>query len=255
MTLWLVALAALFLQSNGAVVSGTVTNGETRAPVANAELVLVPADTTPAASIATRADTLGQFRFTNVPAGSYRLVAEHNGYLRGALPQAIVIASDRGQEELSIALTPTGVITGRVIDAAGDPSPGIDVRALTAADVTIDLSTTDDRGEYRLFGLAPGNYVVSASAYRPPRVEGSQYIVPTRPCSTCPGEGQFMQRLSNLLASGAFVDPRALASEAFPTVYYPGTTDRAAAQPVSVRAGVDMSGIDLQLVARSGRGF
>ena len=56
--------------------------------------------------------------------------------------------------------------------------------------------------------------------------------------------------LPGLLATGAFIDPRALTGPAYPQVFFPGTTDRSAAGPVKVAAGARVEGIDLQLIAR-----
>jgi hypothetical protein len=57
-----------------------------------------------------------------------------------------------------------------------------------------------------------------------------------------------MQILTGLLKNGGFVDPLALTGRTYPPVFYPGTIDRSAAQPVVVSAGALLSGIDLQLV-------
>jgi hypothetical protein len=65
------------------------------------------------------------------------------------------------------------VITGKVISATGDPIIRIAVRAIRVRDETgrpdntavgnfRPQRMTDDRGVYRLYGLAPGSYLVSA---------------------------------------------------------------------------------------------
>jgi hypothetical protein len=52
------------------------------------------------------------------------------------------------------------------------------------------------------------------------------------------------------LATGAFIDPRALTGQVYPPVFFPGTTDRSAAGPVTVAAGARVEGIDLRLIVR-----
>ena len=67
-----------------------------------------------------------------------------------------------------------GVIAGVVRDLQGRPVPGMNVRVLKlgynaltgepslGVPGTSTISPTDDRGEYRAFGLPPGGYLVVA---------------------------------------------------------------------------------------------
>ena len=59
-----------------------------------------------------------------------------------------------------------------------------------------------------------------------------------------------MMPLPGLLATGAFIDPRALTGQVDPTVFYPGTTDRSAAGAVKGAAGARVEGIDMRLIVR-----
>jgi len=70
-----------------------------------------------------------------------------------------------------LVLLKGGVVTGTVTDAKGDPVVGIGVRAqMVRDDSGRDFSyagryfdnMTDDRGEYRVYGLPTGTYVLSA---------------------------------------------------------------------------------------------
>ena len=77
-------------------------------------------------------------------------------------------------EVVTLKLILGGVITGRVTNDAGEPVIGAPVRAIrvgdetglsTSADVEyahLWTRTTDDRGIYRIYGLAPGAYIVAA---------------------------------------------------------------------------------------------
>lgn len=68
-----------------------------------------------------------------------------------------------------------GVITGVVRDLRGRPVPGVNVRVLKLGYSAVtgerslgapsigSASMTDDRGEYRAFGLPPGGYLVLAA--------------------------------------------------------------------------------------------
>jgi len=61
------------------------------------------------------------------------------------------------------------VITGRVVDEDGDPLPNFEVGLLrklpgkSREPAVTRNDRTNDLGEYRLFGLAPGRYFVSAA--------------------------------------------------------------------------------------------
>lgn len=71
-----------------------------------------------------------------------------------------------------------GVITGRVTNSRGEPLVSIAVQAILRRDANgKNVFTsfffgrercTDDRGIYRLYGLAPGTYIVFAGASRQP---------------------------------------------------------------------------------------
>lgn len=74
-------------------------------------------------------------------------------------------------DSASITLMKGGVITGTVTSVAGEPLVQVGVRAQLIRDATGKPPTTpvypaerrtDDRGVYRIYGLRPGTYVVSA---------------------------------------------------------------------------------------------
>ena len=61
----------------------------------------------------------------------------------------------------AMAQTPSGTISGRVLDATGLSLPGVTV-TLQGADIT-QTFTTDGEGHYRFLELAPGTYKVTAA--------------------------------------------------------------------------------------------
>ena len=72
-----------------------------------------------------------------------------------------------GQSPLVAAvLVPTpasaqeGALAGRVLDAAGDPLPGVTVEVLGSAPGETRLEVTDREGRYRIDDLLPGAYAV-----------------------------------------------------------------------------------------------
>jgi hypothetical protein len=71
-------------------------------------------------------------------------------------------------------MTPTAVIRGRIRDASGQFASNVQVEALVIAYpnglpslMTALSKASDDRGEYRLYGMPPGDYYIGATP-RPP---------------------------------------------------------------------------------------
>ena len=229
-------------------VTGVVLDSATKAPVPAARVVLARVDGPLTASVMTTADNGGEFTLRDAPAGRYRVFAEQEDYLRGELGGVVSVPAEQAATKLTIALTPTAVISGRVLNDLGAPAQKVLVRAQSGN--TIVEARTNDLGEYRLFGLAPGAYVISAQRYTGPRIENGRYVVATPPSPDAPGEGAFLLMLAPLLSSGGFLDPSVISGLSWPTVFYPGTTEAAQAQPVEAGPGARVSGIDLRLVVR-----
>ena len=132
-------------------------------------------DRTYTVAVVTGAD--GHFEFKGLDPGKYQLRANRVGYVTSEYGQrkpndpGAVRTLRAGQvlKDLVFRLVPAAVISGRIMDEDAEPLPGITVCALrevysegkrnlrTAAAVE-----TNDLGEYRLYGLPPGRYFVSA---------------------------------------------------------------------------------------------
>src|SRR5262249_44531477 len=73
---------------------------------------------------------------------------------------------------IRVYLFRSAAITGTAVDEAGEPAVGIQIRAYRRDLVGTErrfvaagpIGWTDDRGIYRLGGLAPGDYLVAATA-------------------------------------------------------------------------------------------
>ena len=252
MTLLLLSFVVLWQAQAGAQtvaqaagLEGVVTRSGTTEPVARARVLVTSADGVDAPATLTRTDDTGRFVVPGLPAGQYRVVVERDGYIRSMTPVAV---TGRAPTAAAIALTPTGVITGRVVDAQGNPASRAFVR-VTGGRQTYE-GQTNDLGEYRIFDVPSGKYVVSASLYLAPRIEGTMLIRPTPPSPYAPGEGQAMLPLARMVQAGDYIDPMALMREAYVPVYYPGTTDVSGATTLELNAGATLAGIDMT-VARA----
>jgi hypothetical protein len=118
----------------------------------------------------------GRYAITDLPPGSYIVSATRSGYAPQTYGQGRVVTgtpvvlADGQQIAIDLPMTPGGFIVGRILDEDGTPFAGAEVDALISrfeagADALFSVSSalTDDRGEFRLFGLAPGSYYVSAA--------------------------------------------------------------------------------------------
>jgi hypothetical protein len=248
MTAIAMALLALLVLQDPGTVDGVVINAATKSPVSGALVLLARTDGPLASAVVVSTNDRGRFTFSKVPPGTYRLRAEHDDYMRSEVSPAVTIEPGAAARNLTIAVTPTAVISGIVLDEFGAPMGKVYVRAFTTH--VVAEVRTNDLGEYRLFGLEPGTYVVGAERYKGPTIEGGRVNTPTPPCPDCMGEGTMMMALTGLLASGAFIDPRALTGQTYLPVFYPGTTDRGSAEPIKVAAGARIEGIDLRLIVR-----
>jgi protocatechuate 3,4-dioxygenase beta subunit len=245
-----VVIGLLMQQSRLASVEGVVLQAGTAQPVARAVVELIGNDKEQPLAMATAAD--GKFQFQNIPAGRYRLTVSRNGYLDGAYGKrgpngtATPLSLEPGQalKDVRLMMIATGAISGRVFDSAGEPLANMPVEALRysytegqAKLTPIKTDLTDDRGEYRLFWLPPGQYYVGAKA----RGSGDGLMVVHDDSS-----GQFIR----LDARGVIQTQRTTAEklgEADAPVYYPGVADPSAAAPVEVRPAADISGVDFTL--------
>jgi len=127
----------------------------------------------PVLPLVARTDGLGRFAFANLPAGSYRLRVTKDGFIRqeNAKRAPIVIRSGESHKPVVFALELAPTMAGRIQTEKGEPIADILVEALKAGygqdgkrTFAVFASTlSDDRGEYRLYWVDPGEYVISAS--------------------------------------------------------------------------------------------
>jgi protocatechuate 3,4-dioxygenase beta subunit len=125
-------------------------------------------------------DAGGRYRLSGLAAGSYRVSAASNVYVlanqnSGVEPaKSVTLDGDESREDVDLSLARGGVITGRVTTSDGRPLIATRVwlyAALREGDQTgynshtdqlNQMFETDDRGVYRIYGLSPGRYILSA---------------------------------------------------------------------------------------------
>jgi len=166
--------AMLMLQAAPATgsISGTVTLASSQTQTA-VTLARVELSGGPMLPQIVRTDGQGQFSFANLSAGSYRLLVSKDGFIRRefAARAAVVIKPGEAHKPVAIALEVAPTIAGHIQNEYGEPIANILVQALKGTYGTdgrrsftpFVATISDDRGEYRLYWLDPGEYIISAS--------------------------------------------------------------------------------------------
>ncbi len=241
-----------------AVLSGSVvTDEQTPQPIRRAAVTVVNTDAS--LTRTTYTNDAGRFSLTGLPAGRYTLAASKAPFLRASygakrydLPGTPITLKDGSQmTDIALRLTPGGVLSGRITDENGEPAFGVSVRVLqmrmqfgertfvppSSTGSTSD--TTDDRGMFRVFGLPPGEYAVSASprvtsgevrAMTEDEVRAVMQALQQQQAAAAAQSGQSGVGAINPAQAGAARPPAAPSPDtekvtvAYAPVYYPGTT-------------------------------
>ena len=184
----------------------------------------------------------GGFAFEGVKVGKYSLSGAAQGYLSASYDEheqfsSAIVTGVAGldTESLVLKLVRAATISGRVIDEAGDGVRGAQVTLYGAQRGggtnrvgRVMNAQTDDRGEYEMSPLAPGNYFLSAQATPWYAVHASGLKQPG----------------AEYGVTGK-VDPAL--DVAYPLTFYAGATTSDEATPIPVKGGEEMS-IDLHVV-------
>lgn len=165
--LFLVLLPGLVASDQGRSISGRVVT-DTGRSLAAARVDLIRPGGYARVNQSTVADEEGRYSFDGVAPGSYRLRASSAGYV--PLDSGVGAQDDafyRPGDVVDLVLTKGGVISGRLVDVRGQPAIQALVSALPFGERAWDdsfggMALTDDRGDYRIFGLPPGAYMVRA---------------------------------------------------------------------------------------------
>ena len=124
----------------------------------------------------TTTDTEGRFALENVLPGAYRVQASKPGYamqMFDAQQPIVEVLPGQTREGVLVSLSRGGAIAGHVFDSTGEAEAEVQVMAVRrmpggpgGAGMFVPAgpsAQTNDLGEYRLYGLAPGEYYVQAS--------------------------------------------------------------------------------------------
>jgi len=200
-------------QATRAAIAGVVTKDPGSVPLKKALIELIAESQRDGGNYTALTGVDGSFHLENLVPGRYRLFVERTGYQeidkRHRRSDGRVLTLSAGQEmkDLVIRLQAAAVVEGRVTDEDGDPMPEAQVAVLRQTFVAgrihweqAGAERTNDLGEYRIAGLAAGNYFVSVT---PPRRATAPYpptsprLPPTKPPIIPAPEIAARQRQSN----------------------------------------------------------
>jgi hypothetical protein len=161
------------MRQNPVSVSGYVLESTTSRPIAGATVSIF---TRPFEALTAKTEADGSFRFASVPVGAYSISASKDGFVSFAGrdgTRRMAFGAGEARTDLVLRLQGTGALSGRVFDSNGRPVVQANVRVFQFVyqDVQpepsgvgiVSSSTTNDRGEYRVFDIPAGQYFVFAS--------------------------------------------------------------------------------------------
>jgi hypothetical protein len=174
-----------------------------------------------------KTDDNGRYEFAELPAGRYVVTAAKPNFVTAAFGQRrplgpalpFDLADNQIAARVDFALARSGVIAGRILDELGDPASEVQVTTMRYSYVNGERrltpaaarAATNDLGEFRLFGLPPGDYFVAATL--------------STSFNTAPDE-----------------------RTGYSPTYYPGTGNVAQAQRISIAPGQSIVGIAMALL-------
>src|SRR5262245_61333475 len=124
-------------------------------------------------------DAQGRYEFKDLPAGRFNLSVSKSGFVTMQYGQTrpfepgrpIELTDAQQMDKADVALQRGSVLSGRILDEFGEPVADASVTAMRMQygggkrrlAPTGRPSMTNDLGQFRVFGLPPGEYYVSAT--------------------------------------------------------------------------------------------
>jgi hypothetical protein len=214
------------LKQGTATIRGRVVADGSNTPLSRVQIRLNASDSTAGKTAVT--DRNGRFELAELPAGKFTVSASKANYVgisygqtrpRG-LGKTLELAEGQTIANMNFTMQRTGVITGRILDEFGDPVVDVMVMAMRSQYVNGERrmmpaggrpATSNDVGDYRIYGLQPGQYYIQATLR-----------------SFTPGD----------------TDDRS----GYSPTYFPGTGSAAEAQKMAVAAGQTINGVNMTLL-------
>src|SRR6266851_2752054 len=220
-------------------ITGRVVASDNGHPVKRARVFVTAAELPGGRGMLT--DDSGVFDLPELPAGRYTLTVSKSGFVSLSYGQRrplqagtpLQLADGQTLKGIEFQLPRGSVIGGRVLDEDGEAMPGVMVRVMRYQYLQGDrrltpagVAQTDDKGQYRVWGLFPGDYYVNAVA------RGGNMVVPFGGAFGGPGgPGGFGGRGGGRGAGGGGNDQEQIN---YAPTYYPGVASVNEAKAIAV---------------------
>ena len=218
-----------------AIIRGHVAAADTGQPIRRAQVRLLSTDVEAGGKRENRqstTDATGAYEFKELAEGRYQISASKGSFVTMSAGQArpndpgkpITLRNAEVLERLDFSLPRGGVITGRVVDEYGDPISNIQIGAMRSDTIggrkqlmpAGRMTSTNDLGEFRVYGIPPGQYVIQATWHG----------------------------LRPILAPGGQADDES----GYATTFFPGTVAASEAQRITVSSGQTISDVVFAMV-------
>jgi protocatechuate 3,4-dioxygenase beta subunit len=184
-------------------------------------------------------DGQGRYEFRDLPAGRFNVSVSKSGFVTMQYGQTrpfeagrpIDLVDAQVMEKADVALPRGSVVSGRVLDEFGEPVANATVSAMRK-EYSMGKrrlapsgrgSMTNDLGQFRLFGLPPGEYYVSATVR------------------------SFESMMMDMMSGGAGGPIGSNNDSGYAASYYPGTPNPGEAQRISLAVGQELANADIQM--------
>jgi hypothetical protein len=225
------------LKTGAGRISGRVLAAETGAPLRRAQVRIMGPDIGAKAALT---DAEGRYEFRDLPAGRFNLSASKSGYVMVQYGQTrpfeggrpIELADKQVIEKADFSMPRGSVIAGRIVDEFGEPVAEAMVTAMRQSWMggrrrfvpAGRTGQTNDLGQFRMYGLPPGEYYVSATLRNSDATMFDMFGGQGGPIGSNPASG-------------------------YAPTYFPGTTNPGEAQKISLALGQEAQGTEFALIA------
>ena len=203
-------------------VQGKVIQDPGEQPLKKANVQLMGQGQDESGNYSAATDAEGYFKIEDVKPGRYSIRLERAGFVeadkRGGHKKSLVLEPGRETKDLVLRMHAAAVVTGKILDSDGDPMPNVAVNVIRYGSTSSrrnfqanGYGSTNDLGEYRIGGLGPGRYLITAAA-------------PSSLGQTSQPEKKDVSKEETI----------------YTTTYYPGTADKSQAVPLEIHAGEEV---------------
>jgi hypothetical protein len=215
---------------------GRVVANDTGTPVRRAQVRISGPDIGTKTALT---DAQGRFEFRDLPAGRFNVSVSKSGFVAMQFGQKrpfepgtpIELVDAQVMDKADVFLPRGSVLAGRVADEFGEPVAEAEVTAMRMQFQNGKRrlvpsgrnGITNDLGQFRIYGLPPGEYYVSAALRN------------------------MNSMVMDMLAGGATGPTGSNQNSGYAATYYPGTPSPAEAQRVALAVGQELGSVDIQL--------